>query len=98
MLTADDQGNADVKFAVDSKEPTILHNAGPAWFTKGSNVTLEPPGKEKRIRDVSATATPRKQSAESKPENDEDGPDGVEVTDVEDDESEELPAREVRSL
>lgn len=90
LLTADDQGNADVKFAVDSKEPTVVHNGGPAWFTKGSNVSLEPPGKEKRIRDVSTSKKdPRQMSIE------EAGPDGVEVADVEDDEA---PARDVRSL
>jgi hypothetical protein len=94
IVAADDQGNADVKFAVDSKEPTVVHNAGPAWFTKGSNVTLEPPGKEKRIRDVSTSS---RRTDTPKPENDEDGPDGVAVTDVEDDEDE-PQARESRSL
>jgi len=91
FLTADDQGNADIKFAVDSKEPTVVHNGGPAWFTKGSNVILEPPGKEKRIRDVST----RKRPEASEPISDEDGPDGVEVLDADD---KGAPARDVRSV
>jgi hypothetical protein len=94
LIETDDQGNGNVKFAVDSKEPTVVHNGGPAWFTKGSNVTLEPPGKEKRIRDVSST--PRKPARQMTIE--EAGPDGVAVSDVEDDEDEETPTRDVRSL
>jgi len=90
MIDADDQGNGNMKFAVDSKEPTIVNNGGPVWFTKGSNVALEPPGKEKRIRDVSGS----KREAPAA-ENDENGPDGVDISDVEDsDEPEESrPAR-----
>jgi hypothetical protein len=95
LIETDDQGNGNVKFAVDSKEPTVVHNGGPAWFTKGSNVTLEPPGKEKRIRDVSASA--RRGSTSRQMTIDEAGPDGVEVEDVEDDETE-APSRDVRSL
>ena len=91
LIETDDQGNGNVKFAVDSKEPTVVHNGGPAWFTKGSNVTLEPPGKEKRIRDVSGSKKPRQMTI------DEAGPDGVAVSDVEDDD-EETPTRDVRSL
>jgi hypothetical protein len=100
LLTADDQGNADIKFAVDSKEPTVVHNGGPAWFTKGSNVALEPPGKEKRIRDVSTSTriAERCKTPDSRQLTiDEAGPDGVAVSDVEDDE-EETPTRDVRSL
>jgi hypothetical protein len=86
LIETDDQGNGNVKFAVDSKEPTVVHNGGPAWFTKGSNVTLEPPGKETRIRDVSS-----RKAAERPVANEEEGPDGVEVPDDEDD----RPARSV---
>jgi len=91
MIDADDQGNGNMKFAVDSKEPTIVTNGGPVWFTKGSNVALEPPGKEKRIRDVS---TSKREAPAAAPVADEDGPDGVDVPDVEDDKPEESrPAR-----
>ena len=88
-IDADDQGNGNIKFAVDSKEPTVIHNGGPAWFTKGSNVTLEPPGKDKRIRDVSS----RKQTTIPGTE-DEESPDGVAVDEDNNDE----PARPARSV
>lgn len=78
MLEADDHGNGNINFAVDSKEPTKVQNGGPIWFSKGSNVTLEPPGKERRIRDVS---TSKREFSSPEYEN---GPDGVDVTDVED--------------
>lgn len=89
MVDADDNGNGNINFAVDSKEPTKIQNGGPVWFSKGSNVTLEPPGKERRIRDVSTSK--REVSSPA----DENGPDGVEVLDVGDgDEPEEsTPAR-----
>lgn len=94
MIDADDQGNGNMKFAVDSKEPTIVNNGGPVWFTKGSNVSLEPPGKDIRIRDVSLKSRPAPAAASD----DADGPDGVPVGDLESDFEEEQPARPVRSV
>lgn len=98
ILDADDQGNGNMKFAVDSKEPTIVNNGGPVWFTKGSNVSLEPPGKEVRIRDVSlGKSKPAPESSD-----DAEGPDGVEVPDVEDgdepEDSRPARSREPRSV
>lgn len=95
MIDADDQGNGNMKFAVDSKEPTIVNNGGPVWFTKGSNVSLEPPGKEKRIRDVSGS---KRDAPAAAPESDENGPDGVLVRDVEDDEDESEETKQRRQV
>src|SRR5512145_369642 len=99
MIDADDQGNGNMKFAVDSKEPTIVNNGGPVWFTKGSNVSLEPPGKEKRIRDVSGS---KREVLAAAVEDDENGPDGVDIPDVEDsdepEESRPTRSREPRAV
>jgi hypothetical protein len=92
MIDADDQGNGNMKFAVDSKEPTIVNNGGPVWFTKGSNVALEPPGKEVRIRDVSM----KRGESTPDPVDEVDGPDGIPV--AESSEETEKPARPVRSV
>jgi hypothetical protein len=51
---SDNKGNGTLSYAVEKKEPTKVNGGGPFWLTKGSNVTLEPPGRDPRIRDVSS--------------------------------------------
>lgn len=53
-LEADNKGNGTLSFAVESKLPTKVNGGGPFWLTKGSNVSLEPPARDPRIRDVSS--------------------------------------------
>lgn len=51
---SDNKGNGTLSYAVEKKEPTKVNGGGPFWLTKGSNVTLEPPGRDPRIREVSS--------------------------------------------
>lgn len=50
----DNHGNGTLSYGVEKKEPTKVHGGGPFWLTKGSNITLEPPGRDPRIREVSS--------------------------------------------
>jgi hypothetical protein len=48
----DNKGNCTVGFDVTKKEPKKMHGAGQCWLTKGSNYTMDPPGRRKGIREV----------------------------------------------
>jgi hypothetical protein len=48
----DNKGNCSVGFDVTKKEPKKMHGAGQCWLTKGSNYTMEPPGRRKGLREV----------------------------------------------
>jgi hypothetical protein len=54
VVEVDKHGNGALSFNVDKKEPIKLQSGGPIWLTPGSNYSLDPPGRDNRIRDVSA--------------------------------------------
>lgn len=58
----DNKGNCTVAFDVTKKEPKKLRGSGRCWLTKGSNYSMDPPGRRKGIREVETLAEPEEQA------------------------------------
>ena len=61
----DNKGNCTVGYDVTKKEPKKMRGAGRCWLTKGSNYTMEPPGKRRGLREVETLEEPAPRAAKS---------------------------------